>query len=85
MCFVWILFIEQFYLENSSMLKNTYSPLPTMLSSSAANMISRMVLGLAHIITTAETQAEIQIERNEEDWKLLLIFLRVLGYELDSN
>lgn len=41
------------HLLNSSMLKKTYSPLSTMLSSSAASMISRTVFGLAHSTTTA--------------------------------
>jgi hypothetical protein len=38
------------------MLKNTYSPLATMLSSSAASIISRTVLGLAHTTTTARKE-----------------------------
>ena len=42
------------YLENNSMLKNTYSPLPIMLSSSAASIISRIVLGFAHIMITGK-------------------------------
>lgn len=40
------------YPEYKSMLKNTYSPLSIMFKSSAANMISLIVPGLAHIITT---------------------------------
>lgn len=42
------------YLENSSMLKNTYSPDETMLSSSAASIISRTVFGLAQTTTTVD-------------------------------
>lgn len=48
------------YLLNSSMLKNTYSPLSIMLSSSAANSISLTVNGLAHTtITETERSTEI--------------------------
>ena len=39
-------------LLRSSMLKKTYSPLATMLSSSAANMISLILRGAAHRTTT---------------------------------
>jgi len=44
------------HLLKSSMLKNTYSPLATMLSSSAASSISRTVLRLAHTTTTARKE-----------------------------
>lgn len=40
------------HLANNSMLKKTYSPLSIMFSSSAANIISRIAAGLAHMITT---------------------------------
>lgn len=43
------------YLLNNSMLKNTYSPLSIILSSSAANSISLTVNGLAHT-TITETE-----------------------------
>lgn len=52
--------IKMNYLLNSSMLKNTYSPLSIMLSSSAANSISLTVNGLAHTtITETERITEI--------------------------
>lgn len=54
--------IKMNYLLNSSssMLKNTYSPLSIMLSSSAANIISLTVNGLAHTtITETERITEI--------------------------
>lgn len=38
------------------MLKNTYSPLLTIFNSSAASIISRIVLGLAHIMTTEKNE-----------------------------
>lgn len=48
------------YLLNSSMLKNTYSPLSIMLSSSAANRISLTLDGEAHTtITETELRTEI--------------------------
>lgn len=41
-----------FYPVNNSMLKKTYSPLSIIFKSSAASIISLIVFGLAHIITT---------------------------------
>lgn len=59
--------IKMNYLLNSSMLKNTYSPLSIMLSSSAANSISLTVNGSAHTtITETESSSE---NLNHHDWK----------------
>ena len=60
------------YLFSNSMLKKTYSPLPTMLSSSAANIISLIFGGEAHNTTTArhveQKEFKNQQERNETEW-----------------
>lgn len=47
-----VMYLLYTYLENNSMLKNTYSPDSTILSSSAANIISRTVVGFAQTTTT---------------------------------
>lgn len=53
------LFKLDIYLENNSMLKKTYSPLSIIFKSSAANMISRIVFGFAHIMITENEKMRI--------------------------
>lgn len=53
------------YPEYRSILKKTYSPLSIIFKSSAASIISRIVAGLAHIITTKTIQL-VKIEKDKK-------------------
>lgn len=68
------------------MLKNTYSPLLTIFNSSAASIISLIVFGLAHIMTTEKIQkknlsyAKLTLKRY-----IVLMVINRHGVELTSS
>lgn len=61
------------------MLKNTYSPVSIIFKSSAANIISRIVPGLAHIITTVVRKSYFGKNGSEITRKRLVNVLKNFG------